>query len=412
MLRQMALLATALAVAAVAAACGTSGGGSARHLDARALVAQPRDVGGLRGVTGSWNELADGLVSPLADALGGTSAPPRNIAFVAEYAGLAGRALGADVDALAVVLPDAAAARRLLGFTGGVEGFVGGGAADVSKAAPPGDADAAVAGAAAHGTVTGAPVAVTAWTKGRLYGYVWASGPSARSLVARVASAEESRFERALGGDRMAFDALLRPVVPVAPPRPGAGAAGRVIHPAGPVPRIARAGRYTLPDLGAGTLTFSPAAGVAGAQFPVELALPHSARGRWLWRITTHVIVKLAPHAPLGRLGVEPHIANVGGPGAGFVVVRDLSNGRTYLIEETKHTTTTRSLEVRTSAMMGGNPSPRQQALFGFAVSSFYGADKAIESVTVLPDSAIEVFDDPAKIGCCAITTSVSKAVR
>jgi hypothetical protein len=408
MLRATPYIATAMALAAGVAACGTSGGGSAGHLDARALVAQPRDVGGLREVTGSWNELADEGVSPLGDALGGKP-PARHMAFVAGYAGLAGPALGADVDAMAVVLPDAATARRLLDRTRGVEAFVGGGPTGVSRAHPPGSADAAVAGAAAHGTVTGAPVAVSAWAKGRLYGYVWAAGPHARALAARVASAQESRFEQALGGDRLAVDPLLLPVLPVVPARPGTTAQGRILNPSANVVRIDRPGRYTLRDLGAGTLTFSPSAGDAGVQFPVELALPQSPHGRWLWRITTHVIVKLAPRAPLGHLGVGPHIARVGGPGAGFVVARDLSNGRTYLIEETKHTTTSGSLEVRTSAMMGGNPSPRQQALFGFAVSSFTGTEKAIESVTVLPDSAIEVFDDPAKIGCCAITTTVSK---
>jgi hypothetical protein len=142
----------------------------------------------------------------------------------------------------------------------------------------------------------------------------------------------------------------------------------------------------------------------------VTLALPPSSRGRWLWRITTHVIVKLAAHARLGRIEIYPHVANSGGPGAEFEVVSDLGNGHAVLVEETKRTITTESLEVRTTAMMGGTPSPRQQVLFGFAVS-YSGAKGALQHVTVLPDSSIEVFDDPAKIGCCAITTSVSKAL-
>jgi hypothetical protein len=69
------------------------------------------------------------------------------------------------------------------------------------------------------------------------------------------------------------------------------------------------------------------------------------------------------------RRTVYPHIAHSGGPGAGFEVVRDLGDEHTALVEETKRTATTASIEVRTTAMMGGTPSPRQEALFGFAIS-------------------------------------------
>jgi hypothetical protein len=406
MVRHLALIAAALAVASVGGACGKSGGGSA-PLDARTLVAQPHDVGGLRTVGGSWNELGDDGSYPLSDALGG-KLPRKHMAFEATYSGPAGNPAAGGVFALAVVLPDKVSARRLLRSTSGIEGFVGGAGVGVARAKPPGDADAALAGAAAVGTVMPGQVAVVAWTKGALYGYVSATGPTAKAMVARLAAAQETRFERALHGDHLAFDALLDPTTPA--PAPFPAETGRTIHPAGAVPRIAGPGRYTLRDLGAGTLTFSPASGDDGIQFPVTLALPRSPRGRWLWRITTHVIVKLAAHAQLGSIAIYPHVAHSGGPGAGFLVIRDLSTGRTVLIEESKRTTTTASLEVRTTAMMGGNPSPRQQALFGFAVS-YSGAKGALESVTVLPDSAIEVFDDPAKIGCCAITTSVSKAL-
>jgi hypothetical protein len=403
MLRRLALITGAIAVAV-----GHSAGVSlaAGHLDARTLVAQPRDVGGIRVVIGSWNELGDDGVYPLADALGTKTVPP-HLALLAGYSGVAGAALGADVNAMAVVLPDTAAARRLLADTRRVEGFVGGVGVDISKASPPGAADAAVAGASSNGaTAPPGQVAITAWTKGALYGYVSATGPHAGALVARVAAAQEARFERALRGERLAFDALVDPVTPVAPypPEPG-----RVIHPSKQVPRIARAGRYTLRSLGIGPLTFSPARGDNGFQFPIVLALPPTHK-RWLWRITTHVVVKLAPRAPLGRVEISPHIGQTGAPGASFTVARDLTGGRSYLVEETKHTATTTSIEVEIRAMMGRSPAPRERALFGIA-ASFLGAEHALESVTVLPDSAIEVFDDASKIGCCAITTSVSKAV-
>jgi hypothetical protein len=55
-------------------------------------------------------------------------------------------------------------------------------------------------------------------------------------------------------------------------------------------------------------------------------------------------------------------------------------------------------------AMLGGEPSPRQLTSFGFAIRSD-GPQGAFSQVTILPDSAIEVFDDPAKIGQSAITT-------
>jgi hypothetical protein len=76
------LIAATLAVAAVGAGCGTSDGGAKGPLDARTLVVQPHDVGGLRVVSGSWNELGDDGFYPLADALGGRR-PGRHIAFQA-----------------------------------------------------------------------------------------------------------------------------------------------------------------------------------------------------------------------------------------------------------------------------------------------------------------------------------------
>jgi len=41
---------------------------------------------------------------------------------------------------------------------------------------------------------------------------------------------------------------------------------------------------------------------------------------------------------------------------------------------------------------------------FGFTIKS-YGSHGAFSQVTILPDSAIEVFDDPAKIGKSAGAT-------
>jgi hypothetical protein len=316
--------------------------------------------------------------------------------------------LGADVAAVAVVLPDKAVATRLFRDTKRLSGFVAAAVDSVSAVDPPGDADAAVAGAGAGGGPSG-PFTIVAWTRGRLYGYVSASGPAARALATRIASVQEGRFERALAGDRLASDATLDPSAAILqspyPPQ-----AGGTVHPTASVPRIPRPGRYTLRDLGAGRLTFSPAAGEDGIRFPVTLALPPSPRGRWLWRITTHVIVTLARHAQPGRLQVYPRISQTGGPGASFIVARDLGTGKPALIDEMKHTETTTSLEVSVSAMMGGNPSPRQTAMFGFDVS-YIGAKGALARVTVLPDSAIEVFDDPAMIGEYAIKPGISRAL-
>jgi hypothetical protein len=410
MLRRLAPLAGIAMAVALVAACGTAGKRHAvARLDARALVVQPRAVGGVRVVRGSWPEFVDEGAHPLADAFRGKQVPPQ-IAFTAEYVGLAGSALNTQVDAIAVVLPDAATARRLLAETAQLEGFMGGVAAALNAADPPGDADAAVAGSDVHGTVTPEPVAIMAWTKGRLYGYVSTSGDRARARVAQIAQAQEARFAQALAGDRLTFDALLRPpepgsLTPFPPPL------GRTVHPTATVPRIDRPGRYSLTALGAGQLVFSPAKGETGIQFPVVLALPPTPRGRWLWRITTHVVVTLARGARIGQVQVSPHISHTGAPGAQLVVARDLGDGRTVLVEETRHTLTTTSLEVRVSAMMGGNPSPRQAALVGFAIGwNGAGAERSLARITVLPDSAIEVFDDPAKVGREAFSTTLSKA--
>ena len=75
-------IALLMLVGAVVAGCG---GSSSRHvaLDARALVAQPRDVGGIRSVAGSWNQLGDEGVYPLADALQSKSAPQPDAAYLA-----------------------------------------------------------------------------------------------------------------------------------------------------------------------------------------------------------------------------------------------------------------------------------------------------------------------------------------
>jgi hypothetical protein len=262
-----------------------------------------------------------------------------------------------------------------------------------------------------HGTVTPGPVAIVAWTNGRLYGYVTASGEDARVRARRVAEAEEVRFEQALGGERLGVDPLLlAPARSLAPPFPPP--AGKTVHPTATVPRISHPGRYTLRSLGAGRLDFSPAAGETGVQFPVELALPPAPRGRWLWRVSTHVVVQLAADARVGRVEVSPRVSRTGGPGAELVIARDLGSGRTLLVEETRGTASARSLEVGVSAMMGGHPSPRQHAFVGFGMTSLgTGGGRSLERVTVLPDSAIEIFDDPAKIGREAMRTTLSRAL-
>jgi hypothetical protein len=100
-------------VGALVAGCDN---GDRRHvaLDARALVAQPGEVGGIRTVDGAWSELGDDGVYPLADALQSKSAPRRNAAYLATYEGLVGADAGLHIASLAVVLPTIRAARRLL----------------------------------------------------------------------------------------------------------------------------------------------------------------------------------------------------------------------------------------------------------------------------------------------------------
>jgi hypothetical protein len=383
MVRRTALIAAVAGAGALAAAwAALAAVHPAGALDARALVVQPRAVGGIRAVTGMWSVLGDDGSYPLAAAFSGKPVPGK-IAFIASYPGLAGSARGTSVEALAVVLPDAATARRLLASTSRLEGFVGDAAASLSPAHPPGRADAAVGGSDVHGTVTPGPVAIVAWTNGRLYGYVTASGEDARVRARRVAEAEEVRFEQALGGERLGVDPLLlAPARSLAPPFPPP--AGKTVHPTATVPRISHPGRYTLRSLGAGRL----------------------------WRVSTHVVVQLAADARVGRVEVSPRVSRTGGPGAELVIARDLGSGRTLLVEETRGTASARSLEVGVSAMMGGHPSPRQHAFVGFGMTSLgTGGGRSLERVTVLPDSAIEIFDDPAKIGREAMRTTLSRAL-
>jgi hypothetical protein len=166
---------------------------------------------------------------------------------------------------------------------------------------------------------------------------------------------------------------------------------------------IDRAGRYTLADLGVTQAqAFDPQAGQQGISIPVTFDLPETPTGRWLWRATVHVLVTLAASASPGIVGVDPLIANVSGPGADFDIARNLTTGRPVMVEMTRHVATTRTFEVTTSAMLGGNPSPRQDTTIGFIVRSFI-AQPSFTRVTVLPDSAIEVFDNPAQIGRYAV---------
>jgi hypothetical protein len=95
-------------------------------------------------------------------------------------------------------------------------------------------------------------------------------------------------------------------------------------------------------------------------------------------------------------------IANVRGPGADFDIARNLTTGRPGMVEMTRHVAPSRTFEVTASAMLGGNPSPRQDTTIGFIVRSFI-SQPSFTRVTVLPDSAIEVFDNPAKIGRYAV---------
>jgi hypothetical protein len=389
---QWSYVALLMLVGAVVAGCG----GGSRHvaLDARALVAQPRDVGGIRSVDGGWNELGDDGVYPLADALQSKSAPRRDAAYLATYEGLVGADAGLHIVSLAVVLPTMRAARRLLSDSMRVEGFVGGDGAPLSSVRPTNGADATESGATGSSTVI-------AWSKGRLYGMISVNGPGAASIADRLARAQEGRFERGLGAQSVEADPRLPRslVVPnlTQPPI-------KTVSPEGQPFRIDRPGRYTLADLGVGALTFEPSAGVGGVAVPVVLDLPPSPRGRWFWRSTTHAVVTLAAHAPTGLVEIEPFIAQAGGPGPSFIVAQDLSDDRELLIETTRHLATPGSFEVTMIAMLGGEPSPTQLTSFGFTLRSD-GSQDAFSQVTILPDSAIEVFDDPAKIGQSAITT-------
>jgi hypothetical protein len=378
-------------VAAVVAGCGGS-----RHvaLDARALVAQPRDVGGIRSVDGGWNELGDEGVYPLADALQSKSALRPDVAYLATYDGLVGADAGLHIASLAVVLPTMRAARRLLADSMRVEAFVEGASAPLSSAPPTNGADATESGMKGHSTVI-------AWSKGRFYGMISVNGPGAAFIADRLARAEERRFERGLGGQNVEADPRLPTslVAPIPPPP-----TIKTVSPEGPPLRIDRPGRYTLADLGVGALTFEPSAGVDGVAVPVALDLPPSPRGQWLWRSTTHAVVTLAADAPTGMLEIEPFIAQTGGPGPSFVVAQNLSDDRELLIETSRHLATPRSFEVTVIAMLGGAPSSRELTRFGFEIRS-YGPQGAFSQVTILPDSAIEVFDDPAEIGQSAVTT-------
>jgi hypothetical protein len=227
-------------------------------------------------------------------------------------------------------------------------------------------------------------------------------GPGAASVADRLARAEEGRFERALDAENVAADPRLpRSFVVPNLTQPSI----KTVSPAGPPLRIDRPGRYTLTDLGVGELTFEPSNGAGGVAVPVALDLPPSPRGRWFWRSTTHAVVTLAPRAPTGLVEIEPFIGQTGGPGPSFVVAQNLSDGRELLIETTRHLATPGSFEVTVIAMLGGEPSPREGLTrFGFMIGP-YGPPGALSEVTLLPDSGIEVFDDPAVIGQSAITT-------
>jgi hypothetical protein len=380
-------------VVAVVAGCDN---GRTRHvaLDARALVAQPRDVGGIRTVDGAWSELGDDGVYPLADALQSKSAPRRDAAYLATYDGLVGADAGLHIASLAVVLPTMRAARRLLADSTRVEGFVGGDGAPLSSVRPTNGADAMESSATGSSTVI-------AWSKGRLYGMISVNGPGAASIADRLARAQEGRFEGALDAQNLSADPRLpRSFVVPNLTQPSI----KTVSPVGPPLRIDRPGLYTLADLGVGELTFEPSAGVGGVAVPVVLDLPPSPRGRWFWRSTTHAVVTLAAHAPTGPVEIEPFIAQTGGPGPSFIVAQDISDDRELLIETTRHLATPGSFEVTVIMMLGGEPSPRELTRFGFMIRSD-GPQGAFSQVTILPDSAIEVFDDPAMIGKSAGAT-------
>ena len=384
-----------LTVVGVLASVGAAVGGSASaapSLDARSLVAQPRDVGGIRSVTGAWTYFSDGGVHPLADAIGTGARVPGNIAYSVTYDGLVGADVKTQITSISVVLPSAKAAGRLLARTNAVEGFIGGTTTPTSRTRALNGADATRSG-------QGAESATIAWTTGRLYGLINASGPAA-GLVGQLAASEVRRFARALAGDRLEADPQLTATPPYA------SALLPVPTPVSPAPRahvIDRAGRYTLADLGVTRAqTFDPVAGEQGISIPVTFDLPPTPTGRWLWRATVHVLVTLAPTASPGMAGIDPLVANVSGPGADFEIARNLTTGQPVMVEMTRHVATTRTFEVTATAMLGGNPSPRQNTTIGVIVRSFV-SQPAFSSVTVLPDSAIEVFDNPAKIGRYAV---------
>jgi hypothetical protein len=227
------------------------------------------------------------------------------------------------------------------------------------------------------------------------------TGPGAASIADRLARAQERRFELGLDAQNISADSRLpTSLVPPIQTQPSI----KTVSPGGSPLRIDRPGRYTLADLGVGALTFEPSAGAGGVAVPVDLDLPPSPRGRWFWRSTTHAVVTLAAHAPTGLVEIEPFIAQTGGPGPSFIVAQNLSDDRELLIETTRHLATPGSFEVTMIAMLGGEPSPRELTRFGFMIRS-YGPQGALSQVTILPDSAIEVFDDPAEIGQYAITT-------
>jgi hypothetical protein len=365
---------------------------AAAPLDARSLVTQPREAGGVRSVTGAWTYLGDDGVYPLADAIGPNVRVPDNIAYQVTYAGLVGADLKTRISSIAVVLPSVRAARRLLARTDALEGFLPENSSPTSPTRALNGTDAMRSGQSGGS-------ATIAWTKGRLYGLVNASGPAA-GRAAQLAASGARRFTRALAGDHLQTDSQLTATPSYASPLLPAPT------PVSPAPKahvISRAGRYTLADLGVTQAqAFDPVAGEHGISLPVTFDLPETPSGRWLWRATVHVLVTLAPTASPGIAGVDPLIANVSGPGADFEIARNLTTGRPVMVEMTRHVATSQTFEVTSSAMLGGNPSPRQDTTIGFIVRSFT-SQPAFTRVTVLPDSAIEVFDDPAQIGRFAV---------
>ena len=380
-----------LAVLAIAL-CGCGSPSGAGPIDARAIVAQPRDVGGVRTVSGTWNTFSDEGVAPIADALGPHAALPANIAYQATYDGLVGADVKTQITSIAVVLPDTRTARRLLARTDSMEAFIGAADTGTSPTRPTDGADAMRTGEHPGSRAI-------AWTRGRLYGLIVASGPASADAT-RLARLQEQRFERALAGSGGPADPrFTTPAPPMSPVLPALAP----VKPSPPAHRIDHAGRYTLADLGIGRQTFDPSAGVAGVSIPVVLDLPKTPTGRWLWRATIHVLVTLAPNASPGDAEVRPVVANISGPGAEIGIAQDLATGKVVMVEQTRHVATTRTFEVTERAMLGGTPSPRQDTSIGFAVVP--ATSRATFSrVTILPDSGVEVFADPAKIGRYAMS--------